>query len=199
MKKQLLATAIITLPLLQGCLPLLVGGAAVAGVAATQERSLEASVADATIGTKVKSGLAKIDFGAVPSVDVSVYGGRVYLIGSAQDESIKQEVLHAASVTEGVVEVVDLIDIDETYLRRQYAYDAGLATKVRSRIIASFKINPNDLSVVVHKSHIYLIGMTTKESVRDQLLYIAQTTKGVTTVHDYISVQKPVVDANPTS
>ncbi|MEC9291997.1 MAG: BON domain-containing protein [Pseudomonadota bacterium] len=199
MKTKLIVPALMTLPLLAGCVPLVLGGAAVAGMAATQDREIETSFKDASIAAKMKAGLAKIDFGAVPSVDVSVYGGNVYLVGSVASEDVRRKVLDAAYEVYGVTGVTDIMDVDSSYLRRKYAYDAGLATKVRSRIIGSFKINPNDLSVVVHKGNVYLIGVASKESTREQIVYLAQTTKGVVAVYDYFQVVKNKSAMNPSS
>ncbi len=199
MKTNLIVSLAIAFPLLSGCAPLLIGGAAVVGMAATQDRSLEGSLEDATIAAKVKAGLAQVDFGAVPAVDVSVYGGSVYLVGSVARDDLRNSIIDAVYAVDGVHSVTDLMDVDSSYLRRHYAYDAGLATKVRSRIIGSFKVNPNDLSVVVHKSNVYLIGVVSKDSAREQIIYLAQTTKGVSVVYDYFKVEKNKPAMNPDS
>ena len=95
--------------LLNGCVPLIVGGVAATAAVATDRRSTGAQLDDEFIEDKtVVSVLER--YGQSVHVNVTSYNGIVLLTGEVPNESAKEGIADIARTTRGVQRVVKLFD-----------------------------------------------------------------------------------------
>ena len=120
--KKILSLLIATL-LLQGCAPLLLGGAATAGVGVAHDRrSTGTLIDDNTLEVKVKGTIASNKLLADNSnVSVTGYNGMVLLTGEAFDDNIRQQITAMAKSVPGVKRVEN-----QLVSSPQYFYGARL-------------------------------------------------------------------------
>ena len=123
--KKILSLLIATL-LLQGCAPLLLGGAATAGVGVAHDRrSTGTLIDDTTREVKVKGTIASNKLLADNSnVSVTGYNGMVLLTGEAFDDNIRQQITAMAKSVPGVKRVENQLVIGRRSTFMERAYDS---------------------------------------------------------------------------
>jgi osmotically-inducible protein OsmY len=175
-------TSILILPavlsLLQGCTPLVVGGAAVGSfMLATDRRTIGTITEDegielrtgGRIGERFKDGV---------HVNVTSFNRIALLTGEVPNAEARTEVERIARAVENVRGVHN-----ETIVAGASSYtvrsnDAVITTKVKTRFLDAQKFNPLDVKVVTENSVVYLMGLV-KKSEGNDAAEIARTTSGV--------------------
>jgi osmotically-inducible protein OsmY len=165
------------LPLAQGCVPLVLGGAAT-GVAVAQDRRTAGTMAeDESIEAKA-SGRIRNRYGEGPHVGVISYNRSVLLVGQAPDEQTKAEVERIVRGVENVRSVFDEIVVSGATSFSTRSNDALITSKVKARFIDAQKFNVLNVKVVTENGIVYLLGLVTKQEANDAS-EIARTTSGV--------------------
>ena len=178
--RQILISLLIlsALPLLHGCAPLVVGGAAVGGVMVAQDRRTVGTMtedegieqkASGRIGERFKDGV---------HVNVTSYNRTALLTGEVPDAAARAEV---ARITRGVQNVRGVHN--ETVVSGVTSFtarsnDAITTSKVKSRFLDAGKFNTIHVKVVTENNVVYLMGLMKKQEAADAT-EIARTTSGV--------------------
>ena len=179
MHKFLLLLALSVLPALQGCIPLIIGGAIGAGaLLVSDRRPVGAYVKDEGIEI---AAIKRINdrYRDTSNINVTSYNHNVLLSGEAGTEKIKTDAEAIARSDGRVKNVFNEITIAGNSSIGSRGNDTAITSKVKTRFLAnSGRFSPNHIKVVTENSTVYLMGIVTK-SEADSATEVASTTAGV--------------------
>ena len=127
---------------LAGCVPLLIGGAAVGtGLVATDRRTTGTQVEDETI--EIKASARVRDLATLGYVNVTSYGRTVLITGEVPTENDKLTVGQAVGSVENVRMIVNELGIGQNSSVGSRSQDALLTTKVKASLVDAKDIQAN--------------------------------------------------------
>lgn len=166
------------LPLVQGCVPLVVGGAAATGVVVAQDRRTVGTITEDE-GIELKaSGRIRERYGDGSYVSVTSYNRAVLLTGQVPDAKAKADAERIARSVENVRYVHNELAVAGVSSLTSRSNDSIITSKVKARFIDSQKFNALNVKVVTDSSIVYLLGLVKKQEA-DDATGIARTTSGV--------------------
>lgn len=170
--------------LLTGCIPLVVGaGAGTGGVVAAEEKSAGSAVDDTKIKLAISSEFAQKDVSDLfRNVVVKVSEGRVQLTGDVDKPESKVEATRLAWQADGVKEVMNEIQVNDSTGIMDYAQDSWIANQIRTRLLLEKDLHSVNYSVEVVNGVVYLMGIAQNADELSKAQYIAGTTPHVTKV-----------------
>lgn len=163
---------------LSGCVPLVVGGAAVGGtMVATDRRSSSDMLNDEGIELRVGRQIYDV-VGGSSHINVTSWGGRVLLTGEVPAE---QDRLRAEQVARGVENVRDVINdlavMPASGLGTR-ASDSFITTKVKSALAGNGEVSARNVKVITERGSTYLMGHVTPAEA-EAATETARTVSGV--------------------
>ncbi len=183
MKKNILL-AISILLMLQGCVPLVVGGAATGAAVANDRRTTGTVIDDKTLQFNVINQILRDKHLANNShTNVAVYNGLVLLTGEAANQKIRSDIEMRARSIAGVKRVSNHIIIGPRSTLANRTYDSAQTAKVKSAMlnvnIQGF--NPNRVKVVTEHGVTFLLGIVTEKEA-NAIANVARRVSGVSKV-----------------
>ncbi|MCX7143501.1 MAG: BON domain-containing protein [Proteobacteria bacterium] len=190
-------------PQLQGCFPLIAGGAGATVLALDDRRSAGAQTEDKEIDLKGETSISQ-RFGNRVHVSVTSYNRNVLLTGETPDAAAKEQIektVREIANVRGVVNEIQLLGASSYSSRGNDTY---LTSKVKARFIDEGKdFSANHVKVVTESSVVYLLGLVTRKEA-EAAVDIARTTGGVqkvVRVFEYVEptavTQKPAPVKEP--
>lgn len=176
---------------LSGCAPLIVGGAVMTGVVATDRRTAGAQVEDEAIELKVASAVRK-DLGERVHLNVTSFNRKVLLTGEARSQADKERAEKLAQSQENVQSIVNDLAVAPPSSLTQRSKDVVITSQVKAAFIDAKDLQVNAIKVVTERGAIYLMGrVTAREAKRasDIVRGIGGVTK-VVRVFDEISEEE---------
>ena len=176
---------------LSGCAPLIVGGAVVTGVVATDRRTAGAQVEDEAIELKVASAVRK-DLGERVHLNVTSFNRKVLLTGEARSQADKERAEKLAQSQENVQSIVNDLAVAPPSSLTQRSKDVVITSQVKAAFIDAKDLQVNAIKVVTERGAVYLMGrVTAREAKRasDIVRGIGGVTK-VVRVFDEISEEE---------
>lgn len=184
----LLRSLVCLLPLLLGaCAPVVIGGAAVAGTMALQERGFKAGVSDTKIKASIKDSLAGLNPNYLGQVGVDVLQGNVLLTGVVESQAAAEQIVSTVKQNAEIGAVYNEL-VTGSYGAGEISNDTWISTQLRARMVANADVYTINYYISVVKSHVYIYGIAQNAAEKERAIHIARTTKGVTMVHDYIRI-----------
>ncbi|HEX7644116.1 MAG TPA: BON domain-containing protein [Burkholderiaceae bacterium] len=173
---------------LQGCFAVLVGGATVGALAATDRRTLGAQTEDKEIAAKANARLSKA-MGEGNHVDVTSYNRKVLLTGEVHDEQAKQLAEQEVRQVTGVQDVMNELEIGFTSSLSSRSNDAYITTKVRTALVGERNLNSNAIEINTERGNVYLLGIVTptEGQIAAQLASNVSGVQRVVKMFEYIS------------
>jgi osmotically-inducible protein OsmY len=177
--KELALAAILTisLPALQGCVPLVVVGAGAGIMMADDRRTAGTYVDDQGTELKAASSIREANLGDGVRVDITSFNYKVLLTGEVPNEEIKRKVGETVRGVEKVREVVNELVIAGVSSLTARSDDSLLTGKVKARMVDS-DAPVNHVKVVTSKGVVYLMGLVTRKE-GELAAESAATTSGV--------------------
>jgi osmotically-inducible protein OsmY len=168
----------LSVPLLQGCIPIVIGAAA-GGTAlvATDRRTTGTQVDDEVIEDKIAFTVRerfKGDF----HVNATSYGGIVLLTGEVPAEAAKADIGELARTTPKVRAVQNELAVGAVSDLGSRTNDTLITSKVKARFVEANKFQINHVKVVTERGVVYLMGIVRRDE-GDAAADIASTTSGV--------------------
>ena len=167
---------------LTACVPLVVGGAAAAGVGmvATDRRSSGAQVDDQ--GIELRGG-ARVREIANDQMYVSItsFNRQVLLTGTVGSEADKRRVEDAVKRVDNVRSVVNEVQVGEARSFQVRSNDTFITGKVKASLLDAKDIFANSFKVVTERGTVYLLGIATRRET-DRATDIARGVSGVVKV-----------------
>jgi osmotically-inducible protein OsmY len=172
---------IAVLPLLHGCAPLVVGGAAATGVVVAEDRRTVGMITeDEVIENKASSRIGDALKTNI-HVNVTSYNRIVMLTGEVPTEADKEQAGRVARAVENVRAVNNELAVAAVTPLSGRTNDAIITSKVKARFVDGQKFSPLHVKVVTENGVVYLLGLVKKQEAADAT-DIARTTSGVTKV-----------------
>ncbi len=165
-------------PQLQGCFPLIAGGAGATALVLDDRRSVGAQTEDKEIDVR---GEARINerFGDKVHINVTSYNRNLLLTGEAPDAGTKAQIEKIVREIPNVRGVVNEIQIAGVSAYSTRGNDSYLTSKVKARFIDNGgNFSANQVKVVTEGSVVYLLGLVTRKEA-EAAVEIARTTGGV--------------------
>ncbi|MFC4930592.1 BON domain-containing protein [Massilia sp. GCM10023247] len=175
-----LAKAVLLVALLgslQGCVPLVIGGAAMGAAATMDRRTLGAQTEDKAITVKAEVQVPKL-VGSAGHVNIAAYNRRVLLTGEVRDEAMKAAVEREVRGIEHVAGVINELVIAGPSSYTSRSSDALITANVKGSLVEMKTISATSFKVVTERGTVYLMGRVTQRE-GDLGAKIAQSVSGV--------------------
>jgi osmotically-inducible protein OsmY len=186
-KLTLVAAALITLlPMLQGCVPVIVGGAAASVMSAHDRRSTGTQADDETTEWKAANHIPD-QYKAAAHVNFTSYNRRVLITGEAPSEEAKSAIEAETRKLDGVREVYNELGVGPASSLGSRSTDSYIDSKVKARLVDSNQISANHIKVVTERAIVHLMGVVNAREAK-VAVDVARTTAGVRKVINVLEV-----------
>ena len=165
---------------LSACAPLIVGGAVVTGVMATDRRTTGTLVEDESIEIKVASAVRK-EMGDRIHLNVTSFNRQVLLSGEVRTAADKERAEKLAQSQENVNSVVNDLAVMPVSSLTHRSKDTVITGKVKAAFVDAKDLQVNAIKVVTERGIVYLMGRVTSREAK-RATDIARTISGVTKV-----------------
>lgn len=178
-KLALAAAALISaLPLLQGCVPAVVGAGAAAGVMTAHDRRTTGTQAD-------DEGLEWKAAQQIPEnykndahVNFTAFNRRLLITGEVPSEEARNVIGERVGRLEGVKEVFNETVVGAASSLSSRTNDSYVTSKVKARLVDEKTISANHVKVVTEAGVVYLMGIVTEREGKVAVA-VTRTTAGV--------------------
>ncbi len=175
--------------LINGCAPVIVGGAATGAYkASTDERTIGRMLDDSSITVKVNSELTNEPMVKARYIDVDTLDGVVTLTGMVESQEVMERAVAAAGRATGVVKVKNNLTIG-TRSMGQMVDDGLLGSRIKARLIKEPGIRSLNIDVDVYNGIVTLSGIMSSAAEKEKVIDIARTTAGTIKVVENIQLK----------
>lgn len=162
---------------LSACAPVMIGGAVVGSLVATDRRTSGAQLEDETIELRAGSRIRE-NLGERVHVNVASYNRQVLLTGEVPNAQDKQLVEQIVSRVDNVRAIVNELAIAPISSLTQRSSDALITGKIKASMVDSKDLYANAFKVVTERGTVYLMGRVTQREA-DRGTDIARSTGSV--------------------
>lgn len=162
---------------LSACAPVIVGGAVMGGMSASDRRTLGAQVEDEGIETRAAKSIAQ-NLGERVHVNVTSYNRQVLLTGEVPNEQDKQLVERVVSHVENIRGIFNELTLLGHSTLTQRSSDALVTGRVKAGLIDTKDLSASAFKVTTERGTTYLMGRVTAREA-DRATDIARNTSGV--------------------
>jgi osmotically-inducible protein OsmY len=176
---------------LQGCVPLVIGGAAMGAAATMDRRTLGAQTEDKAITVKAEVQVPKL-VGDAGHVNIASYHRKVLLTGEVRDQAMKAAVEREVRGIEGVANVINELVVAGPSSYTSRSSDALITGNVKGSLVEMKTISATSFKVVTERGIVYLMGRVTQRE-GDLGAKIAQSVsgvQGVVKIFDYMTEEE---------
>lgn len=146
---------------LSGCVALVAGGAITGTLAASDRRTFGAQTEDTGIQLKGSNKLSNV-LGKTSHINVNSFNRRVLLTGEVPDEAAKATAEREMRSIEGVVSVINELEIAGPSSYTSRSNDTLITGKVKASLIDAKDISANSYQVVTERGAVFLMGRVTQ-------------------------------------
>ncbi|MFZ2739509.1 MAG: BON domain-containing protein [Burkholderiaceae bacterium] len=172
-----LALAVSAVVGLSGCAPVMIGGAVMGGLVATDRRTPGIQLEDETIELR-SARFIRENFGERVHVNITSYNRQVLLTGEVPSLQDKKAVELVVSRVENLRTIVNELVVAPVSTLSQRSSDALITGKARASMVDTKDLFANAFKLVTERSTIYLMGRVTKREA-DRATEIARSTGNV--------------------
>jgi osmotically-inducible protein OsmY len=165
---------------LSACAPLILGGAVMTGVVATDRRTTGTQVEDESIEIKVASAVRK-EMGERVHLNATSYNRQVLLTGEVSNAADKERAEKLAQSQENVKAVVNDLVVMPVSTLTQRSKDTVTTGRVKAAFVDAKDLQVGAFKVVTERGIVYLMGRVTPREAK-RATDIARTMSGVTKV-----------------
>ena len=160
-----LSAALILLGSLQGCAVVAIGAVSATAVSVSNDRRTAGTQLDDFNSQNTASRLiGELDnLKENANIEVTVYNKVALLTGQAPTQAdIKQAETQVRSIAY-IGKIHNQIRLGEPIAATSAVYDRWLATKIRTKILASENVPNSQISIIVEDSEVFLMGLVTNQ------------------------------------
>ena len=165
-----------------------IGAGATAGVAVAQERSVGNALDDGVITITVSSNLLQYNIDLFQAVDVEVVEGRVLLTGKVEQPDHRVQAVRLAWLADGVVEVLNEIQVTDEGGIVNYARDTWIGTQLRTKLLLDMAVRAINYNIEVVNGVVYMIGIARDQGELERVTNHARTIKNVIKVVSHVRI-----------
>ena len=184
-----IAFAFLTGVSLSGCTGTFVGVGAAAGTAAMEERGIALAADDTAFGC-VLTLYAEDDERLWRKIGFQVYLGRVLLTGVLDTAEMRAQAVRLAWKAEGVVEVINEIELGDTSGLKGYGRDKWIIAQLKSRLLFDKEVSSINYSIDAVRGKVFLIGIAQNTQELDRVLNHARSINYVRKVVSYVRIKR---------
>ncbi len=162
------------------CAPLVVGGAVMTGMVATDRRTTGSQVEDEGIELKVASAIRQ-ELGDSVHLNVTSFNKRVLMTGEVRTQALKERAEKLAQSQENVGDVINDLAVTQPSSLTQRSKDTIITGQVKAAFLDAKDLQVNTLKVVTERGIVYLMGRVTAREAK-RATDVARTIGGVTKV-----------------
>jgi len=185
---RLVALLVAFAPVLQSCIPLMVGAGVGAGVMMAEDRRTNATMLeDQTIEIKARNRISE-KYNDQGNISVTCFNRFILLTGQAPTEEMKQDVSVLVLEVPNVRNVQNEIVVGGNSSTTSHASDALLTSQVKGRLSQNKDVGASHVKVVSENGTVFLMGLVTRAEA-DAAAQTASTTSGtqrVVKVFEYL-------------
>lgn len=164
--------------LLNGCIPLIVGGAAATGALIAQDRRTVGAVTeDQEIEFKIAERI-RDSYRDRLHINATSYNRIVLLTGEVPTDEVKGQIEIIAQSINNVRGVQNELVVSLNSSLSNRSNDTLITSKVKARFVDAARFQPNHVKVITERGVVYLLGLVTRQEGEDAV-EIARTTSGV--------------------
>ena len=171
------------------CSQVIIGGATSSSMIIVQERSPKQAAIDILIKAKIEEAMFSNNYDKLFSkVRVIVYEGRVLLVGTVEDENIKETASKISWNTKDVKEVANYITIGENDLI-DYVKDTRISLELRAKMLTDKEVSEVNFSVTTENRILYLVGIAQDDKELNKVIEHASNIAGVKKIVNLIKLK----------
>jgi len=184
----LLAALLTSAVALQGCAPIVAGGAATGAAVTSDQRTTGTVIEDQVIETKAGDFFrADAALSQQARISVTSYNQIALVTGQAPTEDLRKRAVEYVSRIAKVRHVYNEIEIGSPVTAMQISSDTLLTTKVKSKLLAVKDLKSTDVKVVSENGVVYLMGLL-DQPTGDA---VAEVVAGVSGVRKVVKLFEP--------
>ena len=174
---------------LTGCVAAAVGGGAVVGDAAMQDRGIKGAVNDSAIRAEINHYWLQKDHTMWMALNLQVYEGRALVSGTLPTADERADAISLAWKAKGVHEVIDEVQVSNEGGVVDYARDTKIQTELNAKLLFAKGVESVNYSVEVVNGVVYLLGVAKDQAELDRVLAIARNLADVKKVVSHVLLQ----------
>ena len=185
---RLIALVAVLVPLLQSCIPVLVGAGVGAGIMVADDRRTSGTVLeDQTIEIKAGNRISE-KYPDKTNISVTSFNRFVLVTGEAPTEEIRQDLPALVLEVPGVRNVQNEVVVAGNSSLTSSGSDALLTSRVKGRLAQNKDVGANHVKVITENGTVFLMGLVTRTEA-ESASQTAATTSGaqrVVKVFEYL-------------
>ncbi len=193
------ASALLTLSalvFLSGCTPtVILGGAAIGGVAVAEERSVGTVVDDATIKVQISNAIFQKSEPIFTSTSTTVIDGTVLITGEVPTPEDRLMLTRLVWGVKGVKEVHNDVTVADSESLSNFASDSLITTKLKLQLLRDAEILNINYSVETVNGTVYLMGIAQNEAELQRVKNHAKEISGVRRIVSYVKMKSELNSA----
>ena len=166
--------------------PGIVAGAATAGLAVAQERSIGTVIDDTAIELQIQHYLLQASDGLFIRVGIEVHEGRVLLTGVVPAPDDRVEAVRQAWQVNGVLEVINEVQVSDRAGITDYLRDVKITSQLRFQMLRDRDIFDVNYTVETVNGIVYLMGIARSRPELDKVTTHARNIAGVQKVFSHV-------------
>ncbi len=175
---RIIALIVALAPILQSCVPLLIGAGVGAGVMVADDRRTSATVLeDQTIEIKARNRISE-KYADQANISVTSFNRFVLLTGQAPTEEIRQDVAVLVLEVPSVRNVQNEVTVAGSSSLVSRSSDTLITSRVKGRLAQNKEVGANHVKVVTENDTVFLMGLVTRAEA-ETAAQTAATTSGV--------------------
>ena len=144
-----------------GCVPLVIGGAAIGGMMVVDRRTTGTQVEDEGIELRAVNRIHG-EQGDRVHINVTSYNRQVLLTGEVPTAEIRQAVERSVASVGNVLSVVNDLGVQPSSSLAQRSTDTFITGKVRASLVDAKDISASSFKVVTERNVVYLMGLVSE-------------------------------------
>lgn len=184
----LMAALLTSAVALQGCAPIVAGGAATGAAVTSDQRTTGTVIEDQVIETKAGDFFrADAALSQQARISVTSYNQIALVTGQAPTEDLRKRAVEYVSRIAKVRHVYNEIEIGSPVTAMQISSDTLLTTKIKSKLLTVKDLKSTDVKVVSENGVVYLMGLL-DQPTGDA---VAEVVAGVSGVRKVVKLFEP--------
>ena len=174
---------------LQGCSPTgtVLGAGARTGLALAEDRPVEEIWGDTLLKVTINKKLLETSFSETFwSLNTTIFEGRVLITGNVKNTTLRDQVSQMVWGVEGVREVLNEIEIQETNNVTQIARDKFIQTSLQARMLGDKIVSDINYKMIAHNNVLYIIGVAQSQAELEKVVAHARAIRYVKRFVNYI-------------
>ena len=174
---------------LQGCSPTgtVLGAGARTGLALAEDRPVEEIWGDTLLKLTINKKLLETSFSETFwSLNTTIFEGRVLITGNVKNTTLRDQVSQMVWGVEGVREVLNEIEIQETNNVTQIARDKFIQTSLQARMLGDKIVSDINYKMIAHNNVLYIIGIAQSQTELEKVVAHARAIRYVKRFVNYI-------------